>query len=633
MKVALLAAILFVVSLAFAQDDVLVIKDQKPTEPQGQPEVIVPQAPAESSPDSTFFQLYDKWRDVQDALKQGNTTEAQSVLQQVVELHAKADIPRLTDFAMNAVQIGDQLLANNKVDDALKFYHAATELDPSLGYAFYSQSKGQWAQGISGYIPAMISAVRGLFAPASTLTGQIYFRSKWLLIFVITGVILGFVYSIILLVKYNRLLRHDAVEKYGAKKGAGLVELAVWVILFLPVLLFFGPLWLAPFWFMLFWGYCKTTERIISVVCFVIFLMAAPVYGYVAELSKATSDPMIAPYLRAYTEGGSPAVIQDLQHYTERHPEEQDASILLGYLLKTESNFDGAITVLQKHTIDHPNDARAFNNLGNIFFIQGETDSALHFLERAQEINNRNATVLFNLSKAYRAKFDFNTAESTLEQARLADSSLVRKLEGTTSEQLVDMIPEEETLWAKISSKEKSMVSLIANPFTILTIIFFGATFAMNLGKSKKQDYARKCLKCGKPFCRKCQTGSKTYDFCTPCLHIFVKKDGVSPASRKEKMQEIEEHTDKQQLYLKLSSLVVPGTGNLLSGATVRGVVVLFFWLFLIVMLVFGRHFAFQSFFEPGENTRALTLFYLLGMAVVYVIANISLFAKSQKAS
>lgn len=614
----------------FAQGDVLILK-----EPGGQTK----QPGAESSPEerrgetqaeASFQEFYGKWRELQAAVGQGKSADIQSILDQVIKLRESSTVPKMTEFAMSAILLGDQQMEKQKTDDALKLYHTATILDPSLGYAFFSESKAQMERGPAGYVPAVIAAIRGLLAPGSTITGKMYFQSRLLLILLATGVGAGFVFGLLLLIKYNRLLRHDAEER--SPQNPAMAQLLTWVLLFLPVLLFFGPLWLAPVWFMFLWGYCKRSERALVVVFFVIYLVASPAYEYVAQISRAVSNPTVAPYVKAFTEGASPSVVRDFEKYTATHSEDVEGQLLLAYLYKNGGQYDSAIGVLQKIMVEHPPDARPYNNLANIYFVQGETDSALRFLEKATNLNSKNAIILFNLSKAYRAKFNFTEAERLLDMARAADPSLVRGLESTGTDQLIDIIPEESSVWSRINAQIKPIASLFLNPFSLLTVVLFVLMFAINLGKRQKRGFARKCMKCGTPFCKKCQSSTKTYEFCTQCLHIFVKKDGVSPASRKDKMQEIEQYSDRRRLYLRISSLVMPGSGNILGNSTVSGIIVLLLWILFVVLLVFNFRFSFLSSFEPGANTAALTLLYGIVLAVLYGFANIPLFQRMQKA-
>jgi tetratricopeptide (TPR) repeat protein len=614
---------------AFAQGDVLILKDQGNQTKKAGTESNPEETTGEPKPETSFQEFYDQWRDLEEAVSQGNSADIQSILDQITKLREHSSIPRMTEFAMSAILLGDQQMEKQKSEDALRLYHTASILDPSLGYAFFSESKAQMSRGPAGYASAIIAAVHGLLAPGSTITGKMYFQSRWLLILVATGAVAGFVFGLLLLIKYNRLLRHDAIER--SRKDPALVQLITWTLLFLPVLLFFGPLWLAPFWFMLLWGYCRPTEKALAVLFFAIYMVAYPAYEHVAQVSRAVSNPSVAPYLKAFAEGASPSVVRDFEQYTVQHPNDIDGQLLLAYLCKTGGQYDSAIGVLQKIMVEHPSDARPYNNLANIYFVQGETDSALRFLEKTASLDSRSAVVLFNLSKAYRAKFNFTEAERLLEQARAANPSLVRELENAGTDQLVDIIPEENSLWGRINTQIEPFPRLFVNPFSILTVALFLLTFVINLGKHQRRGFARKCLKCGTPFCKKCQSSSQTYEFCTQCLHIFVKKDGVSPASRKEKMQEIEQYSDRRRLYLRISSLLMPGSANILGNATVSGIVVMLLWILFVVLLAFNFRFSFLSPFEPGEKTAALTLLYGIGLAVLYAFANIPLFQRMQR--
>ena len=150
----------------------------------------------------------------------------------------------------------------------------------------------------------------------------------------------------------------------------------------------------------------------------------------------------------------------------------------------------------------------------------------------------------------------------------------------------------------RIWNKSKPLIGFLPNPFSLLALLFLGAAVSRIL-KNEKRVIAKECAKCGKAFCKKCQPNTKISGFCIQCLHIFVRKDGVSPASRKEKMEEIEKHSRRQRIFLRLSSFVVPGMASLLQNRTVKGMLLLLPWLFLVSVLGYTWKYAGAFFFEP----------------------------------
>jgi hypothetical protein len=182
----------------------------------------------------------------------------------------------------------------------------------------------------------------------------------------------------------------------------------------------------------------------------------------------------------------------------------------------------------------------------------------------------------------------------------------------------------------KIKEKTGTLAGFILNPFSGFTAVLFALTLLQIAGNRKKKFHAKECIKCGRPFCKKCQPAVKEFRFCTQCLHIFVKKDGVSPASRKDKMREIEDHSHRRYVFLTISSLILPGFANLYRNRTWFGTILLLFWFFFLVLIFYNWRFGRFSFYESSGSTNVLLPVFLLFLALLYLVANISLVPRAR---
>ncbi len=576
----------------------------------------------------SYLEVYKKWTQFVQAMEAGDAYRSETALLGIIELRRKNSIPAMPELARSVIEFGDLEWSQKKPEEALKLYRAAAIIDPTLSDAYYSQARVHLSSGIRGLLPATETAIKGWFAPLSSIRGRIYFYSRLLFILLVTLILLGCAFSLILLIKYCHLLVHNALEKYGGRYPLNFIQLVVWVVLFLPVLLFAGPFWLAPFWLFLFWGYAHKSERVLAVFFFVVFALAYPVYRDVADTSGATIDSEISPYITAFVEGNSVKSVSDVEGYYRTHPKDRDAAILLASLYASDNQMDRAVRMLQKHILDHPSDPRAYNNLAAIFFQQEEMDSALKLVQKAHTLDNTNLTYIFNLSRASRATFNFTEANRLLEAAQNAKPKLISQLEETPAEKLVPVLPDDELIWRRIRQKKGSFSSYLYNPFTLAALALLFLAAVINLSGSRKRTLARSCSKCGKAYCAKCQTNTKVSDYCTQCLHIFIKKDGISPASRKEKMSEIGEFTRRQSTLSRISSLILPGAHHLFENATYRGALILLLWFFLLVVLWFNWKFSMTD-FQPSGSTTVLNLICFVAIAVLYFLANFSLLRKA----
>jgi tetratricopeptide (TPR) repeat protein len=389
-------------------------------------------------------------------------------------------------------------------------------------------------------------------------------------------------------------------------------------------LLFAGPLWLAPFWFLLLWPYLHNGERALAVFFFIVFAFAYPAYYRIGQTSAATMDSRISPYMVALGEGPSVKAISDFEKYDRSHAKDPDSSIMLSSLYASDNQTDRAVRLLQKHILEYPSDSRAYNNLAAIFFEQEEWESALKLTQKAYSLDSTNLIYVFNLSRTYRATFNFTEANRLLEAARSASPKLTSKLEETNQNKLVLALPDDKSVYRRIQEKNGSFFSLLKNPFTLLTLGMLSLAVLWNLSASRRRILARSCSKCGRAYCIKCQTNTKVSDYCIQCLHIFIKKDGVSPASRKEKMEEIGSFTRKQHTLSRISSLILPGANHLYHNQTFRGAVILLLWFFFLLVLLFNWKFT-LTYFESQGSATVLNLLCVMGLAIIYVFANFNL--------
>ena len=95
-----------------------------------------------------------------------------------------------------------------------------------------------------------------------------------------------------------------------------------------------------------------------------------------------------------------------------------------------------------------------------------------------------------------------------------------------------------------------------------------------------------------------------------------------------QKMEQVEKHTKRQSLFLRISSLLLPGFGNLYSNQTILGTLILTLWLFLLAVLLFNSRFTELSYFEPKDSIKILTLICVTGLALLYAFANLPLLAR-----
>jgi tetratricopeptide (TPR) repeat protein len=611
---------LFFPAVAFSQSDVMILSDESSTSGEETADIYLPVEVEPEEAVSVGFQVfYDAWNSFVLATQRGDDVSANASLAQLLELKNRNSILSLPEFAEAAVQSGNQEMNRRHPKEAMKFYRAAADLNPADADAHYGQARVHFAQGIKEYPDGVTSVIRGFFAPRFSLGGKIYLYSKLILVILFTLIAISAVYAVILFLKYNRLLRHDAEEAFSKKMNATATNLLVWVLLTLPVLLFLGPLWLVPFWLAVFAPYGRLRERILALVCLAVFVIAYPIYGAVAKYVGATSDTLVASYMNAISAGPNPKIVADFEKYVNQHPADRDARIMLAYLYKNNEMYEEAAVVLQRMMLDAPDDSRAPNNLAVISFSQGETEYAVRLTQKAAQLSPRSAIYKYNLSKMFRAKFNFEQSKKYLDEARAIDPLLFRNGDPAPPQVLLDAIPSAVYVRTKLQTQLGDPTKLFKSPFSIISGALLLIALILCL-RIREESHAHRCIKCGHAFCRKCQTSDRSYGFCIQCLHLFVKRDGISPASRKEKMVQIEKYSSKQHWLRFVSAVIVPGSCDIYEGRLMRGLLTMFLWFLFLTLAVFMFIVAPLSTFESSVNARPVILICLAVLILLYVI-------------
>ena len=116
------------------------------------------------------------------------------------------------------------------------------------------------------------------------------------------------------------------------------------------------------------------------------------------------------------------------------------------------------------------------------------------------------------------------------------------------------------------------------NPTSLLSLFALFAAIGA-LVSSRRHPAAKRCVRCGRPFCHLCKSGREANDYCTQCVHLFVVGDGLAPETKTRKLYEIDRHDRWSRLIRRSASLLLPGAGDVLGGRPVAGALLLLLWL------------------------------------------------------
>ncbi len=153
----------------------------------------------------------------------------------------------------------------------------------------------------------------------------------------------------------------------------------------------------------------------------------------------------------------------------------------------------------------------------------------------------------------------------------------------------------------------------------VFVVVFALVVLALSRWRGDRTLTAR-CLKCGTPFCQRCQLRTSVAGLCTQCYHLFIVRDGVSTPARNQKMQEVHREEERKQRVFRILSLAAPGAGHLYAQKPLIGVPLVLAWSALLALAAVAGPLAPLTWAAPLPPLIALWAALLLA---VYLLANL----------
>jgi hypothetical protein len=198
-------------------------------------------------------------------------------------------------------------------------------------------------------------------------------------------------------------------------------------------------------------------------------------------------------------------------------------------------------------------------------------------------------------------KFDQQT--QMLEAARKANRAFVERVTRTTPPQKVVMyspsideawditaeianVPAARALFGNYAAFDIKQSTL--NPVTIGALS--SLLLALLLWARRRTGLANSCIKCGRTFCSRCKSARESTTYCTQCIHIYLKRDGVSIDTKRKKLEEVTSHQTAMVRRNKLFATFLPGSAQMMEGRSIVGILgAFFFGLFVAAAILVGN--------------------------------------------
>jgi tetratricopeptide (TPR) repeat protein len=587
------------------------------------------------------------WSAYRKADERGDTEAQQHALREIRRLRIERNIRSLEPIALARVAQGLERLQAGERDRAEECFYSALGLDPYLPDAHFALATIELKKGPLEIGGALRHTLAGMTSHLPTIRGRHQVLSLLIPVALVSLLVTAFVLALALLFRHGGLLLHDLEETMGAARGAALPLAATTLLLLLPAVTFQGWAWV-PFWMLaLLFIYLEGREKLVVCVLLVCGLAIGPLVKVLETRNLAQRNPLFGAGIESLEGGPDARAMAVLEEAARQTADDRDLLYLLAAQYRKAGRYEDAAGLYRDVLRQEPNDSFALNNLGNLEFAGGEFQAAIARYKQGIEAAPTarvGATFYYNLSLAHLQRFEYQPAQEARSQADRLASGLVRTYDSTWKYDkgdyaVVDLAATDDELWAKFlgtpqgvrvknisgrgapAAPREALVDGMRNRFTAFLGVFLVVVFVLSRWRGPRM-FTRRCIKCGSPFCKRCQLGSAAGGLCTQCHHLFVVKDGVSGPARNQKLLEVQQEEGRRDRLFRILSLVAPGAGQIYTESTLVGATLVAVWAGVLSLVVLGF-----GLLPLTDASSALSRPWGLGLAalllvVVYVVAN-----------
>ncbi|PYS97588.1 MAG: hypothetical protein DMF50_00130 [Acidobacteria bacterium] len=522
-------------------------------------------------------------------VEKGDTEGAARQMKSALEFMKREGLRAAPEIAAAFLAVARRSLVEGDYRRAKESFALAARFEPWLPAAHFGMALAL-LKGDRDLPGAFAEWWEGLRASAGE-PGSFFYLAGNVFLCALLGLLLGACVGLLLLGKRSApAFFHDLMERSSGRLSEGAARLLGWTLLALPLLVPVPAVWALAIWTALFFGYLRGMEKTVAVAALLLLLAAAPGGRLIAWHFGTAADPAARALILAADESHGLQHEEALKGLARDHPEEEMFPFLLGSAYRAGGRIDEAIAEYNKALLIDPRDARALVNLGNLYFLRQQLPAAIARYREASEADPNLMVAHYNSHLAHAEAFHLEAAEEELALARRLDDARVTELlargpaERGKSAPLDARYPAR-AIWVRALTlrlegglRQQALGALTSPAALAGTSGLLAALFLPGLGIAPRAGAARRCRRCGRPFCRRCQVTTKYPDSCAQCMHLFILRDGVAPGVKNKKMEEVARYRRRVDLGARVLNLVMPGGGHVLGGRTLAGTALLMAW-------------------------------------------------------
>lgn len=547
-------------------------------------------------PELALANFQKHWESFRDHMSRNEFARAKVELQAALESKWDGDLGDLEVHAMALVIMAEKQHKSGKADRAealldyaLKLAPGSYALEMSLGRYFLGGSVLDPQKALTHYL----EAYRKIVGDFPALHRMMARHSIMPLLFL---AIAGLVFTVMITARYAKLLRSDFSTFFPEGNLPRVLEiLLILALLLLPTAAGLSIWWQITWWLLVFSLYMNKIE-ITLVFLWIALLFGAPILltNY-ARLESLKYDRVLGAVLRVRDGAPLPEDISILRDAVDQDPDNAAARFSLATLLQRRGNFTEAHKHYKKLFRDERVSQEAYNNISEIYYAVGDTKSMGMALHHAAEIGPARAEIFYNLIVYYNLQRDgITTADEYRARARDIDAATVdfwneRAVPDRLNRQIAKLdlpgsiigelgrkgsalgLAAYQGVWTRWMGPPRGLPFLAAN--TICLFLLFLITISR-----RRWKISYRCSSCGIPICDGCpETSIEDPKICSHCYQVFKGSGSVELKVKMQKRAEVQRYRDIWSWSGQILSIVLPGSGHLLFGFTVAGIILFSF--------------------------------------------------------
>lgn len=581
-------------------------------------------------------QLREFWQKALSSANQDALPDAEVNIKQMQIEAKRYGVGTLTDYCWaSLVKHFQEREAGNQLN-AQFFLKASDDFGPRLPEPKFVAGNGAFQDGSYGIgMKEYANGVLTLFRRTeymAPLLGNILFY------LLTTFYILAVFFILVLFCKYLSRIWHDLQELLQMKIHSVLNPLIGVLILFLPFILGFDIRWHLVYLMVFIFGYATKQEKVFLLVILFAGILIPPTLHLLRQEYRVRVSPVFEA--TAAIERGDLVYnyIGNIETINNIVGNDADLLFLIANLYQKSGDMANAMSYYQKTLNIDPEYFKAFLNLGNLYFWENHFETAIDKYKNAVNINNSYIPAYYNMYIAYNNNYQYDEGQNVYRGATAINGRAMARIAERTAqnEVTVDFFSTDDARrkYGEFSQteilegkeirghvKRDTLMENIIYPLVILS--FFGIIGCLFLDRWRISHggYAGACVKCGRTFCHLCKRSSESNIYCSQCVHIYIKKDGVPLEVKVKKINEVKRYLRFTFFMRKIVNLLFPGTVSIVNDSTWKGLITLF------IIGLCGMVYFFPPLF-PSLNMDVFNLDYIrkgvLAVAViVWLISNV----------